>query len=72
MPADGKCGRHTPEESVVEVMARRVGIVVKRVGSRIVIIDRPWLIIDDACRLIIRHIDNVFGSRRYVDHAFFA
>ena len=68
-PADRESRRHAPEKAVVEVVVRRVGVVVHGVGTRIVVVDRPRLVNNDTFGLVIRHVYDVVGNRRNLDDA---
>ncbi len=69
MPPDMECRRDSPEVTQVKSVAQRVRVVVHRVGPRVVVIHRPRLIDDDALRLVVGHVDNVFLRRRNLDYA---
>ena len=67
VPPDREGRRHTPEPRIVEMIVERVprgvGVVVHRVGARIVVIDRARLVDDHFLGLVVRHVDDVFLHR---------
>ena len=63
IPTDTECGGHTPEEPRIEMVIYRVGIVINRVRSFIVMINRRRLIGEHLRWLIVRYVDH-FGVYR--------
>ena len=60
VPADRKSRCHTPKEIVVKAVVLRIRVVVNGVGPWIVVVHRLRLVNDNALRLIIRHVNDVF------------
>ena len=71
-PANCERGRHSPEKTTIEVVVRRVGIVIDGISARVVIISGSGLIHDHALRLVVRHVNDVVGDRRDLDDAVMA
>ena len=70
-PADREGCRHAPEITRVKRVSIRVGVVIKRIGMRIIVVHGPRLINDDAFRLVVRNVNDVLVRRRDLDHAIF-
>ena len=68
-PADRECRRDTPEETAIEIVVRRVGIVVNGIRARIIVVHRTRLVDDHALGFVIGHVNDVVGNRRYLDDA---
>jgi len=71
-PANCIGGGDSPEIPGAEVITRRVGIVINRVGARIIVVDRVALINNDLLRLVIGDINHFLIDRCDFDRAVFA
>ncbi len=69
MPADRIRGCYSPEITVVEIVTRRIRVVIDRVRTRVVEIDRSRLINDDARWFVIGYVYNVFLYGRNANRA---
>ena len=69
IPADCEGRRHSPEIVVMKRMAGGIGIVVNRIGARIVVINTSRLIDDDFFRFVVGHVDDVVLNRCDADDA---
>jgi hypothetical protein len=68
-PADREGCRHAPEVTGVKRVTIRVGVVINRIGMRIIVVYGPWLVNNDAIRLVIGNVNNLLVRRRNLDHA---
>jgi hypothetical protein len=68
-PTNGERRCDTPEISRVKGIAVRVRVVVDRIGPRIIVIDRPWLVDDDMLGFIVRNVNHVLFDRFDLDYA---
>jgi hypothetical protein len=70
-PAKRVSRGYAPEETAIERVIERVMIwirvVVDRVGPRIIVVDRAWLVNDHALGFVVGHIDYVVFDRRDFD-----
>ena len=61
-PVQTKERTQPPKAHIVEVVMGCIGVVIKRIRIRIVVINPSWLIDDDRGRLVVRYVNNVFLS----------
>ena len=66
-PPHSKRSRYAPEETTVERVAVRIGVVVNRIGAWIIVIHGSRLVHDYLLRLIIGHVNYVLFNRRDFD-----
>ena len=73
-PADGKGRSDAPEKTVMKLVVKivtvRVRIVINGVGLRVIVVHGSRLIHDDALRLVVRDVDNVFLNGGDFDYTF--
>ncbi len=52
-------------------MTVRVGVVIDRIGLRIIVINGPWLVNDNTFRLVVGNVYDILVRRLDFDHAIF-
>lgn len=67
VPSDREIRGHAPEETRRPEVTRGVGVVVERIGDRVVTVNRPRLVDDNLGRLIDRDIDDLGVGRPDLD-----
>jgi hypothetical protein len=71
VPANGECGRNTPEVVIGKRIPGRIRVVVNGIRTRVIVVDRSWLIDNDTLRLVVRDVDHILLNRSYLDRAVF-
>ena len=64
VPADAEGGSHPPERPVGKEVTARIRVVVDRIGTRVVVINAPWLIGGNFQRVVIGHMNHLPFHRR--------